>query len=318
MRLPLSTSLKTRTGAPEGKDARLKNAYVEVRGEQSVVRKRPQAQGGVAVGSGTAQGGIGLVINGTPSFIGFWGDTLTNYTGGGTTWAVGTSYSIGDHISYNFVDYWALTDHSGSTPPSANWSRSYVPAVPRIYATWNPADCSIYTILSNGNLTATQVNYLGTGVRSTIGKSSGKWYWECTVIYCDAGQTLGIFIGVATFSSNISSFVGFDSNGWSYHENSTEFGTPYKWNSGVSTSYGTVFTVGDVIGVALDMDAGTLEFYKNGVSQGVAFTGITGTIFAALAMAGLSPINPTKVTANFGASAFAYSVPSGYNSGLYT
>lgn len=134
MRLPLSTTLKTRTGAPEGKDARLNNAYIEIKGEQSLVRKRTAAQGGVPVGSGTAQGGIGFNIGGTDYIIGVWGDTLTNYTGGGTTWAIGTSYSIGDHVSYNFVDYWALNDHSGSTPPSANWSSVYIPAVPNTFS----------------------------------------------------------------------------------------------------------------------------------------------------------------------------------------
>jgi hypothetical protein len=30
------------------------------------------------------------------------------------------------------------------------------------------------------------------------------------------------------------------------------------------------YTDNDVIGVALDLDAGTLTFYKNGVSQGTA------------------------------------------------
>ena len=39
MRLPLATELKTRPG-DNTKDARLKNSYAEVRGEQTVVRKR--------------------------------------------------------------------------------------------------------------------------------------------------------------------------------------------------------------------------------------------------------------------------------------
>ena len=43
--------------------------------------------------------------------------------------------------------------------------------------------------------------------------------------------------------------------------------------SGVDVSYGATFTYGDIIGVAIDLDSGTktLTFYKNGVSQGVAF-----------------------------------------------
>lgn len=129
-RIPLSTDYKTRTGAPD-RDARLKNAYIETRGEQSVVRRRPSGQGGVAVGTGTAQGGIGFNIAGTDYFIGFWADTMQTYTGGGTSWNSGTNYLIGNHVSFGFVDYWALNDNINSQPPSSNWSRSYVSPVTR-------------------------------------------------------------------------------------------------------------------------------------------------------------------------------------------
>lgn len=53
----------------------------------------------------------------------------------------------------------------------------------RVYATWNPADKGGGVILLNGNrsvsLSTTPTD--GGSVRSTIGKSSGKWYWEVTV-----------------------------------------------------------------------------------------------------------------------------------------
>ncbi len=131
MRINLATDYKTRTGAPD-KDARQKNSYIEVKNEQAIVRKRPSAQGGIAVGTGIAQGGIGLTINGTPYFIGFWADTMQSYTGGGTSWDAGTAYAIGAHVSYEFEDYWALADNTGSQPPSTNWSRNFVASVPFI------------------------------------------------------------------------------------------------------------------------------------------------------------------------------------------
>ena len=84
-RIPLSTDLKTRTGAPD-KDARLKNCYVEVRGESSAVRRRPSAQGGVAVGSGTAQGGID---NDSKAYA-IFGDVLKSYD---------SAYSLVDNIT---------------------------------------------------------------------------------------------------------------------------------------------------------------------------------------------------------------------------
>lgn len=60
------------------------------------------------------------------------------------------------------------------------------------------------------------------------------------------------------------------------------------------------------------MDGGTISFYKNDVLQG-SYSGLTGTQFALW-----EAFTPTGIgTANFGATPFAYSVPSGYNSGLY-
>lgn len=106
MRIPLATTIKTRTGVPAGKDARLVNSYAEVKGEQSVVRKRPCCRGGVSVGTGTAQGGIGFTLNGTDYLYTFNGDTgaldtlasiastLTNIG----NWSASTSYLIGEYI----------------------------------------------------------------------------------------------------------------------------------------------------------------------------------------------------------------------------
>lgn len=146
-RIPIATDLKTRTGAPSTKDAKLVNSYVEVKGEQSVVRKRPAAQGGIALGTGTAQGGIGLTIGGTPYFFGLWGDTLQTYTGSGTTYNSSTVYVQGDHVSYNFGDYWAPTDVPVDAPssPSTSWSRIYVPRRTILSATPSGARISVST-----------------------------------------------------------------------------------------------------------------------------------------------------------------------------
>lgn len=145
MRIPIASDLKTRTGAPD-KDARLKNSYVETKGEQSVVRKRPIAQGGLSVGTGTAQGGLGLTINGTPYFIGFWGDTMQTYNGSGSNWNSGTSYLTGDHVSVGFQDYWALDDNAGNNPQSSptHWSSIFVPA--RVRYTKIPTSASFSII----------------------------------------------------------------------------------------------------------------------------------------------------------------------------
>lgn len=41
---------------------------------------------------------------------------------------------------------------------------------------------------------------------------------------------------------------------------------------------------GDVISVLLDFGTGSIEFLRNGVSQGVAFTNLSGTVYAAVSL----------------------------------
>ena len=43
--------------------------------------------------------------------------------------------------------------------------------------------------------------------------------------------------------------------------------TMNKYNNNTGASYGATFTTNDVIGVALDLDAGTLTFYKTGQAK---------------------------------------------------
>ncbi len=145
------------------------------------------------------------------------------------------------------------------------------------------------------------------------GMSSGKWYWEVTVN--SKNNFTYIAIGRGTQSGNYDSgYIIYDSNGGK--EN----------NIGLSPSsgtYGASFTNGDVIGTALDMDTGQITFYKNGVSQGVAYTGLTGTFYPWISTDGAS--NNLDATFNFGQGGvsgltydsasggnFKYTPPSGY------
>lgn len=160
-------------------------------------------------------------------------------------------------------------------------------------------------VLSNGNLTAV----LPAGqhlVLANVGKSAGKWYWE---VHWDstAGE---IEVGVATQNVTLDSNIGNTANGWGYDSSAS------KAHSASFPGYGLTYTVGDTIGVALDMDTGTLTFYKNGSSQGVAYsTGLTGlTLYPA---ASNNNAGAATVTANFGASAFVGTVPNGYTAGIY-
>lgn len=177
------------------------------------------------------------------------------------------------------------------------------------YATWNPSDKGTGITLSNGNLTAAANTTGWHGVRSTISKTSGKWYWEITV-----NATAEHMNGIANSSVTLDRVSG-------NFADETSGNVYLYWTDGNKTSggssapaYGAAYASGDVIGVAMDMDGGTITFYKNNSSQGQAFSGITGTRYAFFG----SGSSSASVTANFGASAFAYAVPSGFNAGLYT
>ena len=78
------------------------------------------------------------------------------------------------------------------------------------YATWNPSDKDASVTLSGGNLVASSTSASWAAVRSTISKSSGKWYWEYTVTAIGNGHTQGI----GNSSATLANYVGQDANGW--------------------------------------------------------------------------------------------------------
>lgn len=182
------------------------------------------------------------------------------------------------------------------------------------YATWNPSDKNANITLSGSDLTATAANTSWKSARATIGNSSGKWYWEITVDVSSDNRTTH---GVGSLSATLNDWVGSDDYGWGYAGI-----TGYKYHSDIGVVYGSTFAAGSVIGVALDLDDGKIWWAKNGVWQASgnpatganpAYTGLSGTCYP---MCTCYAIN-SKITANFGASAFSYSVPAGFNSGFY-
>jgi hypothetical protein len=177
------------------------------------------------------------------------------------------------------------------------------------YATLNPLGKAIDTgslpfaklELSNGNLA---LNGEYGSVIGTIGVSSGKWYWEV-----EAGD--GIMAGVAdsprvTTSSNTPGSFS-RSAAWNVYYSDPPVNTGYTVGS-PSLSAATVS--GDIIGVALDMDAGEVRFYKNGTVQNsgdAVISGVTGTAFPIFRGSRDGVRN-----VNFGQRPFAYTAPSGF------
>jgi hypothetical protein len=168
------------------------------------------------------------------------------------------------------------------------------------YATLNPLyNTSSGATLSDGNLKFVTAGSNGNSAMSaTIAVSSGKWFWEITPTSIGSG----VAIGIAYASEQTTDYPGYPATSWSYRSSGT------KINNASSSSYGVSYTTGDVIGVALNLDAGTLEFYKNGVAQGTAFTSLSGEFVPKIGDLG----SASTMVANFGQMRFKYPIPSGY------
>jgi len=122
---------------------------------------------------------------------------------------------------------------------------------------------------SEGNLKANNTNAsLWAGTYSTFGVSSGKWYWEWSLVEGDS---------TADFQSGIQIFDRTTPVDWDATSPQSFQGTIlYYGDNGQKrinnslTNYGSSYGNGDIIGVALDLDSATqtVTFYKNNVSQG--------------------------------------------------
>jgi len=169
------------------------------------------------------------------------------------------------------------------------------------FATWNPLVVSKVSPItySNGNQDVSFGSSLIGWTESTIGVSSGKWYAEIKVT---AASGIDRIIGISTPNTN--NQPGYTADSYGY------YGNGQKINNNSLSAYGASYTTGDVIGIALDLDAGTLTFYKNGTSQGTAFTGISGTYL--ISVADSSNAGTCSYNANFGQRPFAYTPPTGY------
>ena len=189
-----------------------------------------------------------------------------------------------------------------------------------VFAVFNALTKNSITTLSNGNLKHVGNNSSWSSSSSTLGVSSGKWYTEFKFSN-STGTDLNIGIhseaSIYNQQNDGDNYIGKQSTSYGYFNNGN------KVNNSSSTAYGASYTNGDIVGVALDMDAGTISFYKNGVSQGTAFTGLSGTYFIGLstyktgeANFGNGYFGTTAVSSaqnpDDGIGIFEYDVPTGY------
>jgi hypothetical protein len=179
-----------------------------------------------------------------------------------------------------------------------------------VYARLDPTskNGSSAPTLSNAGLTVTG----GQMVKAGMAIPDGDWYWE---VKLDTYSGVHPF-GIATEGASTDTYVGQDANSWGYQPDGQ------KRTAGVASAYGTSFTTGQQLCVAVRCVAGSLAIWFGKISGGVttwqnsgdpvagtnpAFSGVTGTILPAVSTQGTG-----KWSLNFGQSAFAGTPPSGF------
>lgn len=201
----------------------------------------------------------------------------------------------------HFTELWHYTVYSDIvtslwiTPIAMNWNPIIIPTW-TWFATISQTDKDPSITVVWNTISTTSSSWKS--VRATIGKSSGKWYWE---VQNNTTNNKYWMRGIGKATAPLNTHIWTDINGYSWYNDWTSV---LKFNNWSSAPYGNLSNNGDIIGFALDMDSGTLTAYKNGVSQGVMYSGLSGILYP---MFSLSTTSPT-MTVNFGTTPFAYPV----------
>jgi len=158
-----------------------------------------------------------------------------------------------------------------------------------VFATLNPLVRHQGTI-NHGNTRYDNGGANWYGVPSTIPLFKGKYYWEykCTTIHSSGWSQCGVMSSKPSggYDGIYSTYVGNNSGGLALNSGNGDF-----YHDGSSNPYGTSawfsggLSAGDIIGVALDVDASKIWFSKNGTwgnssnpatgSNGIDFSGDT-------------------------------------------
>jgi hypothetical protein len=181
--------------------------------------------------------------------------------------------------------------------------------------TWNASDKSANIVLSNGNLTSAASTNTDGAVRSTNSRTSGKLYFEITWS-ATAGTNSGC--GIANSTTGLGTVGPTASGGFLVYSG----GNIYF--NGSFTGAGIIFAPGDTICFAIDLVNSRAWARRNGGNWNNSTTDNPATATGGTNISALFPTAPafaisihnsttTTHTANFGASAFAQTPPSGFS-----
>jgi len=168
------------------------------------------------------------------------------------------------------------------------------------YCTLNQLQLYVGTPI-NGNLNMDASNAGGYG---TFGVTSGKWYWE--TVYTSISTDEGSLIGIRSYEA----INGGAEDAIGYWGGGTESGN--KLVAGVASAYGAGWTTNDVMGVALDLDGGSITFYKNNSSQGAISFTPGGKSWTSFNWRTGTPSGNNTFSMNYGQRPFTYTAPAGH------
>lgn len=213
-----------------------------------------------------------------------------------------------------FKDAASTVTIGNSSTGSNNWTTSGISVTAGVtfdqsldtptnnFATLNPLDNPGGNgNLSNANLQAATLT--GDGhYRATVAMPSGSFYAEAQLTVLSGSAA---FVGIVDQSFAITGYPSLTPLGYTYSS------AALRWNNSVSVAYGATWTISDIIGIAFNATSGTIEFFKNGVSQGVAYTGIPAGNWMFCCFDGSGAQSGTFIW-NFGQRPFAYTPPTGF------
>jgi hypothetical protein len=227
----------------------------------------------------------------------------------------GTLGVAGNSLTANF----GATAYAQAVPAGfVNW-----PAAAAVGLGFNPATATSVA-LSDGNLTVTGLGTTsadqGARLADSAGKSSGKYYFEQTILYISTSPNRGVGIGTPT--STYTAMGAGGTTGVHMYPNS---GGIYSMGSPLGGIAGRA--VNDVIGIAVDLDNRKIWFRPNpgaiwnnaAPNDPVANVGgvviPAGVMLPFVTFGGTSGVAGNSFRANLGATAFAGAVPAGYTAG---
>ena len=197
-------------------------------------------------------------------------------------WKINTSPSV----TYGTNGFFILKDGNSVTDQSGNSNNFTVAGgtltktednPSNVFATWysDSFDKGNQVSFSNGNTTTADAG--GTSdydpkAWTTLGANAGKYYCEMKLTAFSTGRSYraGVWFTEGNFSheSNANCFSGVK------YTTTGNAVTIYSFGSDVQSGLAS-FSAGDILGVAVDIDNGTIQYYRNGATYGSQITGLS-------------------------------------------